>query len=59
MTSKGAPYLRWLKQEVVSAYDVMKADPSRGRSVAEVRSALAAEYERALNADQKVSKRQR
>jgi antitoxin ParD1/3/4 len=27
----------WLTQEVVPAYDAMKADPSRGRSVAQVR----------------------
>jgi antitoxin ParD1/3/4 len=43
----------WLTQEVVPAYDAMKADPSRGRSVAQVRSALAAEVARALNADDK------
>ena len=36
----------WLMQDVLPAYDAMKADPSRGRSVAEVRAALAAEHER-------------
>ncbi len=37
----------WMRQEVVPAYDRMKADPSRGRSVAEARAALAAEHEQA------------
>lgn len=37
----------WLRQEVVPAYDAMKADPSRGRSAADVRASLAAEHERA------------
>jgi antitoxin ParD1/3/4 len=37
----------WLRQEVVPAYDRMKADPSRGRSAADVRVALAAEHEQA------------
>jgi antitoxin ParD1/3/4 len=37
----------WLRQEVIPVYDRMKADPSRGRSAAEVRAALAAEHERA------------
>jgi antitoxin ParD1/3/4 len=37
----------WLQQEVVPAHDRMKADPSRGRSAATVRAALAAEHERA------------
>ncbi|MGA9600132.1 MAG: hypothetical protein WBS22_07760, partial [Methylocystis sp.] len=37
----------WMRQEVVPAYDRMKADPSRGRSVADARAALAAEHERA------------
>ena len=32
----------WLRQEVVSAYDRMKADPLRGRSAADVRAAIAA-----------------
>jgi len=40
----------WLRQEVVPAYDRMKADPSRGRSAAEVRAALAAEHEQATKA---------
>ncbi|OAI23759.1 CopG family transcriptional regulator [Methylosinus sp. R-45379] len=37
----------WLAQEVAPAYDRMKTDPSRGRSPADVRAALAAEHERA------------
>jgi putative addiction module CopG family antidote len=32
----------WLQSEVVAAYDALKADPSRGRSAAEVRKSLAA-----------------
>jgi antitoxin ParD1/3/4 len=39
----------WLRQEVLPAYDRMKADPSRGRSAAEVRASLAAEHEQAMN----------
>lgn len=35
----------WLWQEVIPAYDRMKADPSRGRSAAAVRAALAPEHE--------------
>ena len=37
----------WLRQEVVPAYDRMKAEPSRGRSIDQVRAALAAEHEQA------------
>jgi antitoxin ParD1/3/4 len=37
----------WLRSEVVSAYDALKADPSRARSTADVRAALAAAHERA------------
>lgn len=40
----------WLRQEVIPAYDRMKADPSRGRSAAEVRATLAAEHEQATKA---------
>ena len=40
----------WLRQEVVPAYDAMKANPSRGRSVAEVRASLAAEQKQATKA---------
>jgi len=36
----------WLHEEVVPAYDAMKADPSRGRSIADVRASLAAELAR-------------
>lgn len=37
----------WLRQEVVPAYDRMKADPSRGRTANEIRAALAAEHAQA------------
>ena len=40
----------WLRQEVAPAYDAMKADPSRGRSISEVRTSLAAEHKRATKA---------
>jgi len=40
----------WLRQEVAPAYDAMKADPSRGRSVAEVRASVAAEHKRTTKA---------
>lgn len=30
----------WLKQKVVPAYDAIKRDPSRGRSIAQVRATL-------------------
>jgi putative addiction module CopG family antidote len=37
----------WLRQEVAPAVDAMNADPSRGRSIADVRASLTAEHERA------------
>jgi hypothetical protein len=37
----------WLRTEVVAAYDAMKLDPTRGRTVADVRAALTVEHERA------------
>jgi antitoxin ParD1/3/4 len=37
----------WLRTEVVAIYDAMRADPSRGRSVSEVRASLAKVYEQA------------
>ncbi|TRO85628.1 ribbon-helix-helix protein, CopG family [Glycocaulis profundi] len=37
----------WLREDVTRAYDAMKSDPSRGRSVSDVRATLAAEHERA------------
>ena len=40
----------WLLQEVATAYDAMKADPSRGRSTADVRASLAAAHKRATKA---------
>ena len=38
---------QWLRQDVAIAYDAMKADPSRGRSLADVRASLAAAHEQA------------
>lgn len=37
----------WLQQDVAPAYDAMKADPSRGRSPADVRATLASEHRQA------------
>lgn len=36
----------WLRTEVAAAYDAMKADPSRGLSLDEVRASLAATHDR-------------
>jgi len=41
----------WLTQQVAPAYDAMQGDPSRGRSVADVRAALATEHRKATGAD--------
>ncbi len=40
----------WLLQEVATTYDAMQADPSRGRSAADVRASLAAAHKRATKA---------
>jgi antitoxin ParD1/3/4 len=37
----------WLLREVLPAYDALKADPSRGRSVSDVRASLASAHARA------------
>lgn len=37
----------WLKQEVGSAYDALKADPSRAISANQLRSKLLAEHQKA------------
>lgn len=37
----------WLRQEVGSAYDALKADPARAVSVDKVRATLAAEHKKA------------
>ncbi len=37
----------WLRAEAAPAYDALQADPSRGRSVDDVRAALAAEHKAA------------
>jgi putative addiction module CopG family antidote len=39
---------RWLRTEVLTTYDEMRANPSRGRSVDDVRARLAAAHRRAL-----------
>jgi hypothetical protein len=36
----------WLRTEVIAAYDAMKRDPGRSRTVVDVRATLAAEHER-------------
>jgi putative addiction module CopG family antidote len=40
----------WLREDVVAAYDAMKADPSRARSAAQIRASLAAAHKSALRA---------
>lgn len=37
----------WLRSDIAPVYDAMKADPSRGRSLDDVRKTLAAERGRA------------
>jgi putative addiction module CopG family antidote len=37
----------WLRQEVLPAIDAIKTDPSRGKSIADVRASLAAEHKQA------------
>lgn len=37
----------WLRQEVTSAYDALKADPARAVTVAQVRARLATEHKKA------------
>jgi putative addiction module CopG family antidote len=41
---------QWLRTEVTAAYDKMKVNPSRARSVAQVRASLADEHGRAKKA---------
>jgi hypothetical protein len=36
---------QWLRRDVATAYDAIMADPSRGRSLADVRASLAAASE--------------
>jgi antitoxin ParD1/3/4 len=38
----------WLRTDVLEAYDRMKADPSRGRSLEQVRASLAALHDRTV-----------
>jgi putative addiction module CopG family antidote len=40
----------WLRDDVGAAYDAMKTDPSRARSVAQVRASLVAAHKSALRA---------
>ena len=35
----------WLLSEVVPSYDALKADPTRGRTISDVRASLAAAHE--------------
>lgn len=39
---------KWLRTEAVAALDGLEADPSRGRTVEQVRATLAAKHEKAL-----------
>jgi antitoxin ParD1/3/4 len=40
----------WLREDVASAYDAIKADPSRAVSASQVRASLAAAHKSALRA---------
>lgn len=40
----------WLRNDVAPVYDAMKADPSRARSIDDVKASLAAERSRTPNA---------
>jgi antitoxin ParD1/3/4 len=44
---------RWLRTEVVAAYDKLEADPSRALSLDDVRASLAARHERAMKSAKK------
>ena len=39
---------KWLRTEVAAAYDEMKADPSQGRTIEQVRARLAALHEQTV-----------
>lgn len=41
----------WLRHEVAPAYDALKANPTRARSITEVRAALAAAHGKATQDD--------
>jgi putative addiction module CopG family antidote len=43
------PLEKWLRTEVVAAYDAMEADPARGRSIEDVQETLAGEHRRATS----------
>jgi len=45
----------WLHKEVTLAFDRLKADPSRARSLDKLRAALAAEHAQAMATKQTVS----
>jgi antitoxin ParD1/3/4 len=47
---RGPEIEEWLKTVAVPAHDAIAADPSRGRSVEQVRASLAARYQRATKA---------
>ena len=41
----------WLREEVVQAHDALRADPSRARSIDQVRASLAAERSKGAISD--------
>ncbi len=41
----------WLERDVAAAYDAMRADPSRGRSISQVRASLAALHEKTMKCE--------
>jgi antitoxin ParD1/3/4 len=48
LKERDAAVERWLREEVAPAYDAMRADPSRGRSVDDVFDAVRARHTRVL-----------
>lgn len=49
LMARDAALEKWLRDEVVPAYEAMKADPSRGLTVEQVRASLAAAHQAAID----------
>lgn len=50
LMARDAALEKWLRDEVVPAYEALKADPSSALTSEQVRAALRAEHERAIRA---------
>ena len=51
LQERDAAVERWLREEVVSVYDAMQADPSRGLTPDQVASAMRARHAKRLKAN--------